>query len=409
MKPQKKVIIVGAGAAGLMAAITAARNGAKVTVLEHMNFSARKIEHTGNGKCNYTNSHQLISCYNSGNSETVKSVLEKFSWQETIEFFEELGVVPREKDGYFYPLSGQATSISSVLRMEAASLNVKIACNIQIKQIVKEQNIFKVVTDGYVYECDSLILATGSKAAPVTGSDGSGYDYAKSLGHSIEAVYPALVSLKCSGKELNLLSGLRNYGKVSLYINDTMCVAEEGEIQFIKSGISGIPVFQLSRFASVALNSKSKNDVRIFMDFLPMYDEQQLKSVIEKRLVHNGYKNLTGFLTGLLHEKVISVIALRSQIKGNVTVNDFTKFQWDKICSIIKNMEFKINGTGDFSSAQVCCGGVSLSELTDDLMSRKVNSLYFAGEILDVDGRCGGYNLQWAWSSGFVAGTNASM
>lgn len=279
MTEKKRILVVGAGAAGFMAAITAARRGAKVTILEHMNFTARKIEHTGNGKCNFTNRNQGKFYYYDENCELIENILEEFSFDDTIDFFEGIGLVPKERNGYFYPLSNQASAVSALLRMEAEHLQIKIACNINIIKIEKQEKLFKVYTDGYVYEGQSLIIAAGSKAAPATGSDGSGYKLAKELGHHINGPYPALVSLKCSGKEINTLSGLRNYGGVRLLIDGVQKAYDEGEIQFIKSGISGIPVFQVSRYASKVLNSsvnKNKHSVTVEIDFIPMYTEQQL-------------------------------------------------------------------------------------------------------------------------------------
>lgn len=408
MKEQRRVIVVGAGASGYMAAITAARNGAKVTVLEHMNFTARKIEHTGNGRCNFTNREQNISCYNGGNIKSIENILKQFAFEDTVEFFKGIGLESRERDGYFYPFSNQAAAVSSVLKMEAEHLKIKVACNINISKIEKDNEIFKVYTGGYTYEGDALIIAAGSCATPSTGSDGSGYKLAEAFGHKVDGVYPALVPLKCSGKFINTLAGLRTYGSVSIVIDGEKKAWEEGELQFIKSGISGIPVFQVSRYASIALN-KNKSEVIAVMDFLPMYNDGQLLKFFESRLENNYYKNLSGFLTGLLHEKVISVVSAKTGIKGNIIAGEFTDSQWIDISCAIKHLEFRIQSAGSFAQAQVCCGGVSLEELNDRLESKFVKNLFFAGEILDVDGKCGGYNLQWAWSSGYAAGKYAAM
>jgi len=406
----KKVVVIGAGAAGFMAAITAAKCGAKVTILEHMNNTGRKIELTGNGKCNLTNRNMDISNYNSDNPDMVKAILDEFSEKAAIEFFENLGIVVTDKNGYCYPMSGQASCVSSVLRMEAEHLKIKIACNINISKIEKKE-VFKIVTDGYTYEADAVIIATGSKCYSSTGSDGSGYAFARSFGHIVNGPYPALVKLLSRDKNISALSGLRVRGKAKLLIDGELTGSETGEIQFIKNGISGIPVFQLSRSASIVLNGDNnenvKHDVKLSIDFLPDLSRDELYEFMLDRKSKNSYKNLAGFLTGIFNEKLISVFCSKMKIKGNVKVYDLSEEEIRKLCNHIKNTEFIIYATGDFGEAQVCCGGVSLNSLTDNLESKKVTNLFFAGEILDVDGKCGGYNLQWAWSSGYVAGYSA--
>ena len=408
MSEKNRVIVIGGGASGFMAAITAARNGSKVTILEHMNFVAKKIEHTGNGRCNFTNNNQSITFYNNDNSQIVEKVLDIFSFDDTLNFFSDLGLIYRQRDGYYYPLNNQAAAISSLLKMEAEHLNIKAACNIDIIKIVKENGLFKIITDGYVYEAEAVILATGSKADEKTGSDGSGYNYAKAFGHTVNDVCPALVYLKSQAKEMGALAGLRTYAKVSLYIDNREIACDSGELQFIKNGLSGIPVFQVSRYASLKFNEDKAANVYAVIDFLPGFTFEELKNYIELRIQKDFYKNLTGFLTGFLHEKVISVIAAKMKIKGNVKVKELSQTKIEELCKLIKQMRFGISGTGDFNQAQVCAGGVSLKEVDYNLQSKLVDNLYFAGEILDVDGRCGGYNLQWAWSSGYVSGKAAA-
>ena len=275
-------------------------------------------------------------------------------------------------------------------------------------KIVKEDGLFKIITDGYVYEAEAVILATGSKADEKTGSDGSGYNYAKAFGHTVNDVCPALVYLKSQAKEMGALAGLRTYAKVSLYIDNREIACDSGELQFIKNGLSGIPVFQVSRYASLKFNEDKAANVYAVIDFLPGFTFEELKNYIELRIQKDFYKNLTGFLTGFLHEKVISVIAAKMKIKGNVKVKELSQTKIEELCKLIKQMRFGISGTGDFNQAQVCAGGVSLKEVDYNLQSKLVDNLYFAGEILDVDGRCGGYNLQWAWSSGYVSGKAAA-
>lgn len=411
MAEQKSVIVIGAGASGLMAAITAAENGAKVTVLEHMGKIARKIEITGNGKCNFTNENIDISCYNSHDRDKVSDVLKQFSGNDAIKFFERLGIIVKKKNGYCYPLSEQATAVAAVLRMRAEQLKIKIACNINIINITKKNKKFQINTPGFTYESDALIIAAGSKAYASTGSDGSGYDLALRLGHGIIPVYPALVQLRCKDNIILSLAGLRVRCKAILIIDGKIICFESGEVQFIKNGLSGIPIFQLSRHASVILNGENfaKRKVEISIDLMENYSYEQLIEMLLERKEINYYKNLSGFLTGIFNDKIINVLSKKMKLKGDIKMSQLNEKDIETLAKYIKDLRFNICSTGNFEQAQACCGGVDLRQLTDSLESKVVENLYFAGEILDVDGKCGGYNLQWAWSSGYAAGRDAAI
>lgn len=396
----KHVIVVGAGASGMMAAITAAREGCKVTILERTSKSGRKIEMTGNGKCNFTNENQGLSNYHTACPAYVKGVLGQFSYQQTLLFFEGLGIVPKNRNGYYYPHSGQAQAVSQALRYEAERLGVKFACNILIEKITKEHQ-FEIQTPGYVYKADALILAAGSMAAPTTGSDGSGYALAKQLGHRVKKPLPALVQLLSKDKSLPLLAGLRIEADAALMIDRNLCASEHGEVQFIKNGISGIPVFQLSGQAARALEEGKKVSLHI----LPSTGTETLDARKERL----GYKSLKQFFVGLYHEKYVKAALERAKINKNVRASELDTAQWRRLCKELQSMAFSISKTNGFEHAQVCSGGVWLEDLEErTLESKKVRQLYFAGEILDVDGACGGYNLQWAWTSGYVAGLHAA-
>jgi predicted Rossmann fold flavoprotein len=262
-----RVIIIGGGASGLMAAITAARNGAKVTVLEHQNQVGKKILVTGNGRCNFTNTNQDLSHYHSESLFHMAVALKQFTCQDTVKFFKDLGIFSKNRNGYLYPHSDAASAILDVLRMECEHLKVKIACQIEVESIEKCDEIFKVHTPGWTYEAENLILATGSKAAPATGSDGSGYELAKSFGHSIIEPYPALVQLLSKEKCLNVLAGLRVDARVILHADEKPVISNRGEVQLNANNISGIPVFQISADAAKAMASGKK--CYVILDFLP--------------------------------------------------------------------------------------------------------------------------------------------
>lgn len=400
MQKKRHIIVIGAGASGMMAAITAAREGCMVTILERTSKSGRKIEITGNGKCNFTNEDQELSNYHTTCPDYVRDILGQFSHQQTLAFFEELGIVPKCRDGYYYPQSGQAQAVARVLRQEAERLGVKFACNIIVEQIRKDKQ-FEIRTPGYCYQADALIIAAGSMAAPATGSDGSGYALARQLGHRVKKPLPALVQLLSTDKRLPQLAGLRMEADVALFVDGTVCACEHGEVQFIKNGLSGIPVFQVSGQAARALEAEKKGMLQI----CPSIGTETLQD----RRARLGHKSLNQFFMGMYHEKYIKAALERTKIDKNARVGTLGDEQWKCLCQEIQDMTFCISKTNGFEHAQVCSGGVLLEELKKKtLESKKIEQLYFAGEILDVDGVCGGYNLQWAWASGYVAGIHAA-
>ena len=398
-----RVIIIGGGAAGLMAAITAARGGAKVTVLEHQNQVGKKILVTGNGRCNFTNTDQDLSHYHSENLLNMAIALKQFTYQDTILFFKELGIFSKNRNGYLYPHSDAASAVLDVLRMECEHLKVKIACQIEVEAIEKKDDIFKVHTPGWTYEADKLILATGSKAAPATGSDGSGYTLAESLGHTVIEPYPALVQLLSKEKCLNALAGLRTDARVILYADEQPVISNRGEVQLNANNVSGIPVFQISAEASKAFANGKK--CHVVLDFLPDFTEELLANYFKERIRTSGYKTAVNFLTGLFAKKLSEVLCERCGFSKKLLAENFKEDNINKLCKQIKNFKIQIHGTNGFEHAQCCGGGVSLDEINPMTMeSFEVSGLHFCGELLDVHGDCGGYNLQWAWTSGYLAG-----
>ena len=402
----RHVVVVGGGASGIVAAISAARNGAKVTLIEHKDRVGKKLLSTGNGRCNLTNTYMNSECFRSDDISLVSKVLEKFGTHETILFFEELGAFLKDRNGYVYPFSDQASTVLDVLRMELDRLHVSIAANQKVKNITKSKQQFTIKTDQECFVSDAVILATGGKAASVLGSDGSGYDLAKNFGHHISPVVPALVQLKCKGDYFKQISGVRTQAKVSLYVDQSLISSDVGELQLTNYGISGIPVFQISRYAAKALYEHKT--VFAELDFLPHIGEKELEELIENRLQKHGHKTAEDFMTGLLHKKLATMLLKESKIPLHVVMNDVYVEKINYLIKLCKRFQVTVLDTNDFEQAQVCAGGVKTVEVHETLESIYEENLYLIGELLDVDGICGGYNLQWAWATGFIAGENAA-
>lgn len=396
---KKKVCIVGGGAAGMIAAIMAARNHAAVTILEHNEKTGKKLLATGNGRCNLTNEKQEKMCYHSEHPELLWDILQNFPFEQTLDFFEKIGIYPVSKNGYFYPSSMQASSVQEVLEMEARFLKVKIKCKEHVKEIkisdTKENPRFSVVTETWQYPADAVILACGSQASEIDGADGSGYTLAKQLGLKVINPLPALVPLKGKGNYFSKWAGTRIYGKIFLQSQNEIIQTEEGELQLTDYGISGIPVFQLSGLAAKLL--QHQHSVTLMIDFLPDVTPKELEELLLKRKELCPYKTTKELCIGLFPKKLIEVLVDK-------------KTDLSTLAEKIKKFSMEIVGTKPFSNAQVCQGGVSLEEISPKTMEcKKIPGLYLAGELLDADGICGGYNLQWAWSSGACAGKEAAL
>jgi predicted Rossmann fold flavoprotein len=396
------VIIVGGGASGLMAAIMAAREGYKVTILEHKDKLGKKILATGNGKCNYTNLVQEEECYRSEDSSFPFQILSCFDVNKTIEFFLNLGIYPKDKKGYLYPYSEQATSVLNVLEMEIKRLKIKVCLSAHVDKIHKKKSKFLIESNNGKYEADKIILATGGCASSNLGSDGSGYGLAKAFGHNIIKPLPALVQLVSDEKYFKTLAGVRCNAFVQLFGNKKLLGEETGEILMANYGVSGIPILQLSRYAARALDRKDK--VHLLIDYLPELCRNETKDLLNQRINMNGHKNIEEMLVGLFNNKLAYVLLLQSNIPVSKSCSQINDKDIDAITNLIKSFSIPISKTQSFEQAQVSSGGVDTREINPKtLESTLVKGLYFTGELIDVDGTCGGYNLQWAWSSGVVA------
>jgi len=405
---KKNIGVVGGGAAGMMAAITAARNGAAVTLLERNDRVGKKILVTGNGKCNLGNYALSESAYYGSNREWIGNALERFDTEDTVAFFNSIGLVMKEKQGYIYPASEQAAVVLDVLRFEMASLGIQVVNDCKINQIHKDAVSGQVIVgDGNrEYPFDAVVLACGSKAAPKTGSDGSGYKLARKLGHTLIPTVPALVQLRCREEYLKAVAGVRADAAIRVF-QGRKCVAEErGELQLTEYGISGIPVFQLSRIVNYQL--REEKEVRVEIDFLPDYTDEMFAGLCAGRSLLQNERTVEAFFTGMLNKKLMQLFIKMSGLKGSMPVEQADKEGIQRVYQLCRKWELHVTGSNPYDNAQVCAGGVDTEEITSDMESKKVPGVYFAGEIMDVDGKCGGYNLQWAWCSGYLAGKAAA-
>ena len=392
----QRIAIIGGGASGLVTSIYASDSSHKVTVFEGNEESLKKVLMTGNGRCNYWNEDMATKHYHSSDEAYLSSIFTKENQEEILNFFERLGIVPKIKNGYYYPFSNQALSIKKALLNEAFRLGVEFKTNYRVQEIKKVDNQF--VIDEFMF-FDKVILATGGKSYPKTGSDGFGWELARFLGHTIKSIYPSLVALKVNTNVNSLWSGVRSEVEVSLYENGEYKAKQHGEIQFTNYGVSGICIFNLSGYVAEGLGMDKKEEIRI--NFMPFLDKEEVGKWFESK----GKLPLGVILNGFLNEKIIKMILKKSKLDQDDLYCHLSLERQEKLWMNLTEFRLMIEDTLEYDSAQVCKGGISLSEVDCSTMqSHLVDGLFFAGEILDVDGDCGGYNLGFAWISGMLAG-----
>lgn len=390
------IAIIGGGASGIVAAIAAAENQSNsVTIYEKGERIGKKILVTGNGRCNMTNIYATVDNYHGNNPEFIKASVKRFWVEETLEFFKTLGIVHKVEDnGKVYPYSDQASAVLDVLRTKLEFSGVTVRTGFEAESIKKKNYGFLLKSyKGETAYADRIIVATGGKAAPNLGSNGSGYEILKKLGHSITDLYPSLVQITTETEVVKKLKGIKVNAKMTLGE-----FSETGEVLFTDYGLSGPPVFSLS--------SRLTNQKEIIIDIMSEYSEDEIIELLRERIGYMPYTALENFLVGMLNKRVGQAL-LKSC--GIVPLSryayDLSEDEIIKIAKTIKNWKFKITGTKSWNNAQVTRGGVKTYEFNEyTFESKLVDGLYATGEILDIDGDCGGYNLQWAWTSGYIAG-----
>ncbi len=403
VEKRKSVLIVGGGAGGMAAAIAAARLGADVTILEKEDKPGRKLLATGNGRCNLTNVDGTDKAYHGRERAFAENVLEGFSVQETRAFFRELGLYTTVENGRVYPYAGQAETVLHVLLRELSRLGVRIKCGEDVLAASKLKNdpFFHIQTRTWEYTANALVLACGTAASLGKKQlPANGYSLAASFGHSLVPTVPALVPLKVAEAGKLAFAGVRIPGRVTVFADGAELAADTGQLQLTENGISGIPVFNTSGLAARALLAGKK--VTAELDFLPQLGEEETAGLLRELGGGSGcLLDARETLRGLLPERLVRSI-FRSFAGYEPSI--------EELAERIKHFPLTVTGTAGEGHAQVLSGGVPTSEVAaDTLESRLVPGLFLVGEMLDIDGICGGYNLQFAWSTGILAGRAAAM
>ncbi len=395
-----KVVIIGGGASGLTSAIYASKKN-EVTVLETKHSTGKKITISGNGRCNYFNENMSSDFYETFDKDVLDKILSSKNILTIKEFFKKIGIIPLIKDGYYYPTSNTAFSVKEALELECKLRGVKIICDYEVTSLKKEK---KFIINNEIY-ADKVILATGS-AASFKDYIPTGYDIARLFNHTINPLLPALTGLHGNGKYLKIWSGVRSDAIIELFIEGVQTAQEKGQVQLTDYGISGVCAFNLSIKANKALSSSKNVYLKInFIPFLKLNSISETLDFLENRSTMLPNRNLIQLLEGMLNYKLVKAILSSINIDSNKNFNNLKKDEKLALARGLYSFDFKVTGYNSFNKAQASIGGVSLKEINPQTMeSQKTKDLYLTGEILDVCGKCGGYNLGFAFISGMLAG-----
>lgn len=404
------VIVVGGGASGLVAGIIAARQGARVLILEGLSRIGKKILVTGNGRCNLSNIKLSRECYHTSSKEDFFYPLKYIDYETTQKFFEELGIVPLIEDDKVYPHSEQASSILEVLRMELSRLAVEIHTEAKVIDAFIKKDIWHIVCENKAcYQSPKVVFATGGMAGAGLGCDEMNYSIYKKLGHTIEPTFPTLVHVLSSSHYPKMMKGTKIKCEAGAYVEKKLMRKEFGEVLFTEDGLSGPPIFQLSRIISMA-KLKGK-EAWITLDLLHDLSHDEVVSNLYKRITLHPKRTVEELFIGWLNKRLIVPVIKYAQIGSMHTISeDLEHHSIEKLAKTLKAFVFETHGTRDYVYAQATAGGVALHEIDLTTMaSKKAKGMYITGEALDLDGDCGGYNLQWAWSTGYLAGLSAGQ
>jgi len=398
------IAIIGAGASGLVAAIMVARNAQKVKIFEKNTKIGRKILATGNGRCNVTNKEIKLSNYHGLRPSFVNSCINTFNAHICQQFFSQLGIEMTEgHNGRLYPKSLQSSSIVELLVYECKRLGVEILCDSEVLHVEAKEDKFVLHVNKKTEKADKVLIATGGLAMPTLGSCDSGYKFAKSFGHKIVPTHASLVQLVCKD-DLKSIAGVKIDGNIEVFIDNNTATKTSGDILFTNYGISGSAVLDISRVAGNALFYNK--DVHVIIDLLSEYSKERLKNILLKRAKQSNGKSVALWLDGFINSKLGRFIEKELHVDS---ADDLTVKHIIKLVYILKNFKLKVIDTKGFKSAEVTAGGVNVAEVNASTLESKLQkNLYFSGEVLDIDADCGGYNLHWAWSSGYCVGKEMS-
>lgn len=400
----KNIAIIGGGASGLMAALAAARSGANVTIYEHNSGVGKKILASGNGRCNIINTTSSVDDYAGNDPHFVTYALKQLSFGYFEKFCLSIGLVLDIKDdGRCYPLSNEAKSVLIALKSAVSEAGVKILTDSKVTSITKHNSHFSVQTEHDKQSYNKVLIATGSEAAPQLGASADGYTFAKQFGHELLPTYPSLVQLHLNSKHHHKMAGVKTTAEVTLIIDGKSKEKFQGDILFAAYGISGLAILDISQQASLALLNKQR--VSIALNLLPRYDKSSLANVIEKLFASVPNHNVHTALCGLIPAKIATYILEDAAITLSATVSALNPKEVKKLAHLIGEWKFDVSDTHGFKHAEVSGGGVSTAQVNNKTMESKlVEGLYFSGEVLDIVGKRGGYNFNFAWASGMIAG-----
>ena len=395
------ILVIGCGPSGITAAIKAKNKHNRVVILERNSQPLKKLLMTGNGKCNYMNEKYSSSHYVSEDIEIVEDILKVKNIEKMKSFFNILGIVPKIKDGYYYPFSKQAVTIKNALVRKALNLGIEIIYDTKVLDIKKNLTSFTVTCDNQTYKTKKVVLATGGKSYPNTGSDGGGYVLLSKLGHTIVEPYPALTQLISSFPYLKDWDGIRSDVEIEVFEDGRYLNRERGEIQLTDYGVSGVCVFNISNLITRKIKD---HEIVLKINFVP-FIETLVTLWMDEYSKKNPKLSLSSLLEGFLNYKLVKVILKTCKIDGKSCYQDLSKEDKFIICKNLRAFPIIITDSKSFDSAQVTNGGVKLNEINPSTMeSTIVKGLYITGELLDMNGNCGGYNLSVCWISGILAG-----
>ncbi len=413
------IAVIGGGASGMAAALSAkdhlddlGYNQAKIAIFERNDRVGKKILLTGNGRCNFTNLSTDHFHYHGENARFAKGALSRFSPENVMRYFEKLGVsFVVEESEKVYPMSLHASAVLDSLRFAIEEKKISLHSSSYVIGITKKDKSFRLkMSDGLTFDASNVIVACGGSCAPSTGSDGTGYALLQKFQHKLITPLPAIVQLKAHTLFCKPLAGNKFRGEATLHIDNAYIRKENGEILFTEYGLSGPPILQLSGYISRALHECPKAVCSIYLDFMPAYSLEVLLAMLLIRRELFGQREIDDFMTGLVHKRLAMGIIRFSLPKKHVrSVSELSDLDITHFANNMKNLEIRVSGTLGFSSAQTTAGGISTQDFNPSTMESKLCAdLYACGEVLDIDGDCGGYNLQWAWASGMLAGISSA-